>query len=725
MRGAFTRPSYPFSITALSPTSVSYGASDTPIAVSGVDLPVGCAAYLDGVAKTTNYSSSVLVGFTLTAADALVPGYRSVQVRRLSLASNMILLAVNFPAATLASANPAFGYVGEGPTGSLATGTEFFNGDTTAEVDGAPATFAYLTATTGTVTVPSPIVDDAGDHTIRVLNPAPGGGASVTRTFQSRYRAPTAASLSVTGTPLGSGNVDVDVTGTNVYDAAAWSGGGTVGLVDGVPVATTWISATVARITVPSTVTAVSGTKVIRLSNPTTGGGGGVSGGLNFAVGYVTPTIDAITSNPATSGVEPSLFSFNDAAATVTVRGTGIVAGVTVVRVDGVAQTTNTAGAPSSCTFTFTPGTIGTKTITLFNPTTGGGGGASNSRPLNTSCVVTSTMPSAGVQYDFTVTGIVLTGDGFSLGNVVEVQGVEVPTSFVDAQHLTYTMPGSESITGGSRIIKVRQATGLFASKTQTVYTFAAYNVFTTPPNFAAWAATNVVLDPVPRNPGDIVEASDIYSGTYPFKNSSNVSQNPVLVSSDAGLNNRPTVDFDGVGDILGTVVPVVNPPVLTMFPNGDWTLFNTCRVDASAGTDLTNGYDNPQIFSSDSNPGIRVGLGFASSGGQCVAIFWWFDGSFKKVISANPRTFGTWMYIVVKKVGTTLSISVNGETFVNTTGVGNLASITTQRMRIGKSADALAKWFKGRWHLTICGTSGTSNINRFTNFSVYECGIT
>jgi hypothetical protein len=241
-----------------------------------------------------------------------------------------------------------------------------------------------------------------------------------------------------------------------------------------------------------------------------------------------------------------------------------------------------------------------------------------------------------------------------------------------------------------------------------------------------------VTLDTTPGRLTDVVGLQDIVGGVGPFNNTTNVAQNPVLVATDSSLNNYASVDYNGTTDRSGTTTSAPFPPLATtLFPASDWTAAVVFLPRTSTTDNSTLPYNNHQVFASDSNPGVRCGLGLRTNGGTGLAgsvglvEFWMFDGvSFKKVSQAI--TFGNWAYAVIKKNGTTLSISVNGAAFTNTTGVGNL-SATTQRVGLGSSyagAPGGAKYFDGRFRALIFANWNSTDITRFQNYAHYLLGI-
>lgn len=713
---------YPFSITGIIPTFVNAGAAPTLLRILGGIFPVGSVVYVNNVAQTTTPISGAELNITLASASSAVPAYLNVQVRQGADHSNTVLFPVAALLPTLASISPLNAFVDAGNVNVVGTGTAIYP-ITQGRVDGNPVTTVPAPSTSATVTIPAAVVAVAGDHAVELYTPPPGGGTTVARTFQSRYRVAAISALSPPSSPVGAGTQEILVTCSNHYNAAAWVMGGSVVTVDNVAMTTTYVDATHLRFVLPSSVTAVGGPKAVRIVNPTAGGGGGPSAPFTLNVGFLAPTVATLETVDA---YHTDRVAWNAGPTVVRVLGTNFYSGGnSTVNLGGVAQTT-TFVSETELRFTYTPGALGEFNVTVSNSSVGGGGGTSAAKSIATTPTVVSITPSGGTQYDPpTVTRTVEGGGPYTATTVIAINGIDCPTTLVDADTVTITVPGAVSIEPNALQVRARRAAGAPESPGSVPYVVDTYDPLTTPPNFAAWDAAHIALDPTPSASSDVVQADDIYSGTYPFKNSPNVSQNPLWIPADTGLNGYATIDFNGSTDILGTITPIVNPPVPVMFPNGDWTLFVVCRCDSSSGTDVANGYDNPQIFSDAADPGSRVGLGFANSAGQCKVIFWWYDGAFKKALSANPRPFGTWMYIIVKKVGTTLSISVNNEPYVNTTGVGNLAAVTTQRIRIGKSANTFNKFYDGRWRLTICGTSLQTDIDRFINYCIFRLGIT
>jgi hypothetical protein len=359
-----------FRILSIVPSGVLAGAGATTISVNGVGFPPSAIIYIDGVAQTTTYVSAFLLQCTVAAGITAVPGFKSIRVfDALGHGSNTVSWPVSFPVPTLATVTPAFGFLGEGAVPVSGTGTGIYNPGTEAAVDGDPVASTYGSPTTIIITVPVTVVDGAGDHAITLSNPEPGGGASGSKLFQARYRAPSATALSVAVIPIDSGDFGLTVTGatagTKFYRASDWPDGGSQGFVDNVPVTTTYTDATHVVVTVPAAVTSSPGTKAIKITNPTIGGGGGTSATLNVQVS--APSVVSLDSVSRVRGFD---------AFSLTVTGTSFLStdavmwGATPLTTTFVNATTLRATVTSALLAIVGTAQVGVRTATGFNTNT-------------------------------------------------------------------------------------------------------------------------------------------------------------------------------------------------------------------------------------------------------------------------------------------------------------------------------------------------------------------
>jgi hypothetical protein len=190
---------------------------------------------------------------------------------------------------------------------------------------------------------------------------------TVTATFNVPPNpAPTTTLISPTSRFAGDGAFTLTVNGTNFVSSSVvrWAGSDRV---------TTFVSSTELTAAIPATDLATTGSKAITVFNPAPGGGTSNSQTLTVNANPV----------PTTTSIAPTTRTMGGGAFTLTIDGTNFV-GNSVVRVNGAARTTTfvsstelTASIPATDT-----AATGTRSITVFNPTPGGG--TSNAQTLTT-----------------------------------------------------------------------------------------------------------------------------------------------------------------------------------------------------------------------------------------------------------------------------------------------------------------------------------------------------
>ena len=719
---------YPFSITSISPAFVAAGAPDTVIAVLGGIFPVGATIYLNGVAQTTTPISNAELRFTLTAASAAQPAYLNIQVRQGVDHSNTRLFAVNAPVPTLASIAPTSGFVDAGNTNVVGTGTGIYT-TTQGRVDGVTAATVPAPLTSATVTIPAAVVAVAGSHNVELYNPPPGGGTSVARVFSSRYRVAALTAFVPPASPVDVPDQEITVTCSNIYNAGVWAGGGSVVTVDGVATTTTFVDATHLRFVLTAAMSAAAGPKAIRIVNPTTGGGGGPSAPLTFNVGFLAPTITALKIVD-----DPAVLEWNAGPTVVRVLGTNLYdAGNSIINADGVPQAT-TYVSETELRFTYTPSAPARDVaITVTNNSLGGFGGTSPPVNLAITPSVASITPPGGIQYDPpTVVRTIEGGGPYTGTTIIAINGLDCPTTLVDADTVTITVPGVVSTYPNTLLVQVRRAAGAPLSPGGVTYDVVPYDpLVTATGNYASYDADHVTLDTTPGFAGDILQLNDIVGGVGPYLNAPSVGQNPVFIPSDPTLNAYASIDYNGTFDFSGSN-PGTAPLLNSLIPPSDFTAAFVFLVRKTT-TDFalaTNIYQNMQVWGSDQSPGVRAGLSVRSNGGTGLpgttgkVAFWMYDSSGTFKIVETTFVIGAWAYVIVKKVGTTLSINVNGGAFVDTLGVTNLLNATGTRTKVGWGSTFSVK-LDGKVRALIFGHWGANDFARFYNYCIFRLGIT
>lgn len=327
---------YPVVINNLIPSEIAAGSGNTVVQVYGGVFSGGTVIQVDGVPVTTVYFDAGRVDATIPSAVIAAPGFKTLTAVDGLFTSNNRIFSVNFPVPTISSLSVSSVNLGGGSTFTIATGTGFFATGTSATVEGVSATGSYGSSTLFSVGIPADVTAVAGEKSIAISNPVPGGGTATT-TFKVTYPVPVLGSISPTQLPIQAPATNLVCTGSSFYPASTVE-------IDGVTVASTYDSPTQITAVVPTTVTASGGTKVVRVRNPAvTGTGGGVSATKNLVVAIPTTTgLDSLS--------RPQYFD----GWTLRVSGTNLTATDTVV-FDGVdvpttyvSATTLDAAVPSS-----------------------------------------------------------------------------------------------------------------------------------------------------------------------------------------------------------------------------------------------------------------------------------------------------------------------------------------------------------------------------------------
>lgn len=179
----------------------------------------------------------------------------------------------------------------------------------------------------------------------------------------------------------------------------------------------------------------------------------GASGTYTMA-GAVTVT--STNPVPTTTSISPTSKNVGDATFTLTVNGTNFVSG-SVVRFAGSDRTTTYVSA-TQLTATIPASdltAVGNYSITVFNPTPGGG--TSNAQTLavvNPVPTTTSISPTSKNVGDATFT-LTVNGTNFISDSVVQFAGSNRSTVYVSSTQLTATIPASDLTTVGTYAITV------------------------------------------------------------------------------------------------------------------------------------------------------------------------------------------------------------------------------------------------------------------------------
>ncbi len=343
----------------------------------------------------------------------------------------------NAKAPTLASITPNTATVGSvGPT--VVLNGDNFVARTVVQLDGAPLTTTFVSATELRATIPTQSLAALATLHVSVGTSPPGGGASAALDFTVVNPGPAITTLAPLGVIAGSPDVAIAITGDGFVSAATVT-------VQGKLVKSTYMDGQNIKATIPAAQLASSGTLDVIVQNPAPGGG--VSMPLSFTV-----------SNPAVqlTTVAPTAALVNSAATTVTLTGNGFVTASsalfngTPIATTFIDNRTLTAVVPSSALTA-----VGDFPVAVKNPPPGGG----VSMPLSFRVQygapsVTNVVP-ATITAGAGATNVTISGTSFYPASQVFFNGTATATTFVSSASLTATLSAAQVATAGAITVSV------------------------------------------------------------------------------------------------------------------------------------------------------------------------------------------------------------------------------------------------------------------------------
>ena len=275
---------------------------------------------------------------------------------------------------------------------------------------------------------PDPVVDAAPTQPPVDPPPAPAPTTTATPTPANPddALAPEVTSVSPDKATVGSIGPSIVVAGNNFVPRS-------IVQLDGAPLATSFVSGTELRATIPtSKLTAVA---VLHISVGTSPPGGGASKEVTFDVENPGATLTSLAPLSVLAGA---------GATTIIASGTGFVPGAKVVYGSTDLTTTFTSSTSLSATI---PASLlvssGTAPVTVVNPPPGGGASTAISFTVaNPTAAIQSINPTAAFVGSAALS-MTVTGSGFVNGSTVLFNGTTLATTFMSASQLSATVPAS------------------------------------------------------------------------------------------------------------------------------------------------------------------------------------------------------------------------------------------------------------------------------------------
>ncbi len=299
-------------LSSVTPASTLVGAAATNITVNGAGFVAATKLSFNGVAITTSFVSGSQLTGTIPAASLATVGDFPIVATNPPPGGGLsapVTFRVQYAAPTVASLAPASTTAGSGPVTVAVTGTGYYAASQVT-FDGAAAATTYVGPTEVRATLTAAQLAVAGTINVRVTTPAPGGGTSSALPFTVNNPAPTITSLAPSSATVGSPDTVVTVNGTGFVAAS-------VVRVNGVAVATTYVSATQIRGTIPAASLATPANLAVTVVNA--GPGGGTSAAATFTVGCNSAGVDVqlgaintVTTKNTDFALAPNMSRFTD-----------------------------------------------------------------------------------------------------------------------------------------------------------------------------------------------------------------------------------------------------------------------------------------------------------------------------------------------------------------------------------------------------------------------------
>ncbi|MBI1765702.1 MAG: IPT/TIG domain-containing protein [Acidobacteria bacterium] len=333
------------------------------------------------------------------------------------------------PAPTLTTLTPNVRGVGQGAFTLSLTGTGFTQSSQVRWVGSARPT-TYVSPTQLTAAITAADVATAGSFTVTVFNPTPGGGTSAGLNFtvQPLNPMPTINTLAPNTAAVGT-SFTLTVTGSGFINSSVvrWENNNRT---------TTFVNENTLRAQIPASDLATAGVADITVVNPEPGGGTSNLGRFTIIAQNPAPTLTNITPSFVPTGNQP---------VTVTVNGTGFAFN-SVVRLGGqdrpttfVNNTQLTVALPAADV-----AAAGTKQITVFTPTPGGG--VTSAATLTVGALAVS-LSAASFQRDVATAEMIVAMFGVEMAtSTVSATGTELPTTLAGTTVKIRDVAGTERL---------------------------------------------------------------------------------------------------------------------------------------------------------------------------------------------------------------------------------------------------------------------------------------
>ncbi len=425
----------PPAIATISPSSVAEGSGDFVLTVSGFGFTPASVVQVNASARATTYVSSTTVTAIVLASDVAQFGSRTVRVSGSAGAALTVTAVVN-PAPHLTSISPSAIGPGAWTTTLTVTGSNFVQG-AVVTLNADPRQTAYVSSTTLTATLVPSDLATARTWTVKVLNPAPGGGWSSGAALKI---VPPSLTVPVVQAPFGTA-IPVTLTG-GMGGPTDWLALADASAPDSSYFDRVYVGAGVTTLTWSASMPYTAGTYQFRLF---------ANDGFTRLATSPSIVVNA-AATPTISGLSPSTVNAGNGDFTLTVTGLGFT-NASTVQVNGlnrpttyISSTSVSAAIPASDVAQYGFLTIrvsGSAGVELPVTTT-----------LNPRATMTSFSPTK-LAVNSAMLTLTVVGSGFIDTSTVMLNGVPRQTTFVSPTTLTATLVPSDVAVARQWTVKV------------------------------------------------------------------------------------------------------------------------------------------------------------------------------------------------------------------------------------------------------------------------------
>jgi hypothetical protein len=415
----FTITAGPVTITSISPSTVPPGGPPVTLTVNGANFAPGAVVSFNTTTLSTTFVSPIQVTAQIPAALIAQTGTAQITLANpTGVASNAVILTIALPAPTISSIAPSTVPAGNPAFTLTVSGTDFFPG-VVVSFGSAKLTTTFGSSTQVTASVPADLIAKPATASITAANVGTASSNAVSLAITTPPLSIT--SISPNSVTAGGPQFTLTVNGVNFISGA------TVQL-DNAPLATTFVSSTQLTAIVPASRIQLGGARAITAQNPD----GSTSNAVNLTVTAPPPVISTITPSTVAAGGE---------AFTLTVNGSGFVAGATVsLNATSLSTTFVNAGQLTASVPAALIAQAGSASITAANP----GGAASNAVSL----AITAPLPVVtGITPPVVTAGgpgftLVIKGTGFLPGALVTLNETPLATTVDGPTQVSAIVPG-------------------------------------------------------------------------------------------------------------------------------------------------------------------------------------------------------------------------------------------------------------------------------------------